>query len=214
MPRFKENASQAVTATVKDALRLDCSAIGYTIYPGSDAAYDQMRDIAEMAQEVKSYGLAVVIWSYPRGGNLWREGESAIDISAYATQIAAQLGAHIIKVKPPTAHLEFAAAKKVYEDRDIDISTPAAHPPCRAVGVQRAAHRRLLGRRSQGPRRRLRRSPRGARWRWQRLDHRPQHLPAVEEGRDRHAVEDRQDLSKEGLILGCHCERSEAISKS
>jgi fructose-bisphosphate aldolase, class I len=125
MSRFKENATQAVTATVKDALRLGCSAIGYTIYPGSDAAYDQMRDIAEMAAEAKSYGLAVVIWSYPRGGNLSREGETAIDISAYAAQIAAQLGAHIIKVKPPTAHLELAAAKKVYEDRDIDISTPA-----------------------------------------------------------------------------------------
>jgi fructose-bisphosphate aldolase, class I len=126
MSRFKENASQAVTANVKDALRLGCSAIGYTIYPGSDAAYDQMRDIAEMACEAKAYGLAVVIWSYPRGGNLSREGETAIDISAYAAQIAAQLGAHIIKVKPPTAHLELAAAKKVYEERDIDISTPAA----------------------------------------------------------------------------------------
>jgi fructose-bisphosphate aldolase, class I len=126
MSRFKENASQAVTANVKDALRLGCSAIGYTIYPGSDAAYDQMRDIAEMAAEAKSYGLAVVIWSYPRGGNLSREGETAIDICAYAAQIAAQLGAHIIKVKPPSAHLELAAAKKIYEDRDIDISTPAA----------------------------------------------------------------------------------------
>jgi class I fructose-bisphosphate aldolase len=121
MSRFKENASQAVTATVKDALRLGCAAIGYTIYPGSDAAYDQMRDIAEMACEAKSYGLAVVIWSYPRGGNLSREGETAIDISAYAAQIAAQLGAHIIKVKPPSAHLELAAAKKVYADRDIDF---------------------------------------------------------------------------------------------
>jgi len=102
MSRFKENASQAITGNVKDALRLGCAAIGYTIYPGSDAAYDQMRDIAEMACEAKSYGLAVVIWSYPRGGNLSREGETAIDISAYAAQIAAQLGAHIIKVKPPT----------------------------------------------------------------------------------------------------------------
>ena len=126
MSRAKENATQAVTASVKDALRLGCSAIGFTIYPGSDAAYDQMRDIAEMALEAKSHGLAVVIWSYPRGGNLSREGETAIDICAYAAQIAAQLGAHIIKVKPPTAHLELAAAKAVYEKQNIDISTPAA----------------------------------------------------------------------------------------
>ncbi len=126
LSRAKENATQAVTASVKDALRLGCSAIGYTIYPGSDAAYDQMRDIAEMAREAKSCGLAVVIWSYPRGGNLSREGETAIDVCAYAAQLAAQLGAHIIKVKPPTAHLELAAAKAVYEKQNIDISTPAA----------------------------------------------------------------------------------------
>jgi fructose-bisphosphate aldolase, class I len=126
LSRAKEDASQAVTAGVKDALRLGASAIGFTIYPGSDAAYDQMRDISEMAREAKSYGLAVVIWSYPRGGNLSKEGETAIDIVAYAAQIAAQLGAHIIKVKPPTEHIELAAAKGVYEKQKIDVSTPAA----------------------------------------------------------------------------------------
>jgi class I fructose-bisphosphate aldolase len=126
LSRQKEAADQAVTASVKDALRLGCSAIGFTIYPGSDAAYSQMRDIAEMGCEAKAHGLAVVIWSYPRGGNLSREGETAIDIVAYAAQLAAQLGAHIIKVKPPTEHLELAAAKAVYERQKIDISTPAA----------------------------------------------------------------------------------------
>ena len=126
LSRQKEAADQAVYAGVKDALRLGCSAIGFTIYPASDAQYSQMHDIAEMAQEAKAHGLAVVIWSYPRGGNLSKEGETAIDIVAYAAQIAAQLGAHIIKIKPPTAHLELPAAKKVYEERQIDISTPAA----------------------------------------------------------------------------------------
>jgi len=123
MSRFKENATQAITGNVKDALRLGCAAIGCTIYPGSDAAYDQKRDIAEMACEAKSYGLAVVIWSSPRGGDLSREGETAIDTCAYAAQVAAQLGEHIIKVKPPTQHLELAAAKAVYESRK-SISRP------------------------------------------------------------------------------------------
>ena len=126
LSRQKEAADQTVYAGVKDALRLGCSAIGFTIYPASDAQYSQMHDIAEMEQEAKAHGLAVVIWSYPRGGNLSKEGETAIDIVAYAAQIAAQLGAHIIKIKPPTAHLELPAAKKVYEERQIDISTPAA----------------------------------------------------------------------------------------
>ena len=126
LSRLKEGATQAITASVQDALRLGASAIGFTIYPGSDAAYDMMQDIAEMGREAKTHGLAVVIWSYPRGGNLSREGETAIDICAYAAQLAAQLGAHIIKVKPPSGHLELDAAKKVYEAQKIDISTPAA----------------------------------------------------------------------------------------
>jgi len=126
LARAKENPTQALTGSVRDALRLGCSAIGFTIYPGSDVAYGMMQEIAELGREAKAHGLAVVIWSYPRGGNLSKAGETAIDICAYAAQIAAQLGAHIIKVKPPSARLELAAAKKVYEDRDIDISTPAA----------------------------------------------------------------------------------------
>jgi class I fructose-bisphosphate aldolase len=126
LSRIKEAPSQAITAGVHDALRLGCSAIGFTIYPGSDVAYDMMQDIAEMAAEAKSYGLAVVIWSYPRGGNLSKPGETAIDICAYAAHMAALLGAHIIKVKPPTEHLELDAAKKVYEAQKIDIASAAA----------------------------------------------------------------------------------------
>lgn len=113
----------AVTGSVEEALRLGCSAVGFTIYPGSSHCshmYEQLRAIAE---EAKQAGLAVVVWSYPRGSALSKEGEMAIDVVAYAAQIAAQLGAHIIKVKLPTAHLEQAAAKKVYEAEQIPIKT-------------------------------------------------------------------------------------------
>jgi fructose-bisphosphate aldolase, class I len=123
---IKEAPSQAVTGTVNDALRLGCSAIGFTIYPGSDAQFAMMEQIRELAEEAKEVGLAVVIWSYPRGGNLSKAGETAIDICAYAAHMAALLGAHIIKVKPPTAALELDAAKKVYEAQKIDIATQAA----------------------------------------------------------------------------------------
>jgi class I fructose-bisphosphate aldolase len=126
LSRAKEAPSQAVTGSVKDALRLGCSAIGFTIYPGSDAAYHMFEEIAEMGREAKAHGLAVVIWSYPRGGNLSKAGETAIDICAYAAHMAALLGAHIIKVKPPTDFLELEAAKKVYEAQKIDIASAAA----------------------------------------------------------------------------------------
>jgi class I fructose-bisphosphate aldolase len=122
----KEQApNQAVTASVKDALRLGCSAIGFTIYPGSHDVPEMMEEIREMTLEAKSYGLAVVVWSYPRGGFLTKDGELAVDICAYAAHMAALLGAHIIKVKLPTAHLELPEAKKVYEKEKIDVSTLA-----------------------------------------------------------------------------------------
>ena len=123
LSRLKEDANQAVTASVSDALRLGCAAIGFTIYPGSDAAFEMFEEIRELAEEAKAVGLAVVVWSYPRGGNLSKTGETALDICAYAAHMAALLGAHIIKVKLPTDALELDAAKKVYEDFKIPRAT-------------------------------------------------------------------------------------------
>ncbi|MGC8470598.1 MAG: class I fructose-bisphosphate aldolase [Acetobacteraceae bacterium] len=116
---------QAVTGTVADALRLGCAAIGFTIYPGSEAAFDQMEELRELAAEAKSVGLAVVVWSYPRGPALDKAAETAFDICAYAAHMAALMGAHIIKVKPPSAHLAQEAARKVYEQWAIDNTTLA-----------------------------------------------------------------------------------------
>ncbi len=113
----------ALTSSVDDALRLGCAGIGFTIYPGSAERKQMYEEIALAAQEAKKAGLVVVIWSYPRGENLSKDGETAIDVIAYAAQIAAQLGAHIIKVKPPTKHIEQAEAKKVFEDQKIPIDT-------------------------------------------------------------------------------------------
>jgi len=120
------NKDQAVTASVGDALRLGCAAIGFTIYPGSEDQYELIEEIRELAEEAKTVGLAVVVWSYPRGGMITREGETAIDVCAYAAHLACQIGAHIIKVKPPTDAMFLDAAKKVYEDQKIDVSTLSA----------------------------------------------------------------------------------------
>jgi class I fructose-bisphosphate aldolase len=115
----------AVTGSVADALRLGCAAIGFTIYPGSSARNEMYQQIRELSEEAKAVGLGVVIWSYPRGSGISKKGETAIDVCAYAAQIAAQLGAHFIKVKPPTEHIEQEAAKKVYEKQGIPVGTLA-----------------------------------------------------------------------------------------
>jgi len=115
----------AQTSSVRDALRLGCVAIGYTIYPGSARAQEMYQELRGLAEEAKSYGLAVVVWSYPRGSSLSKAGETAIDVVAYAAHIAAQLGAHIIKVKLPTDHIEQAEAAKAYAKAKVPIATLA-----------------------------------------------------------------------------------------
>lgn len=116
---------QAITASVDDALRLGCAAIGFTIYPGSSASLEMFEEVAAMRAEAAARGLATVIWSYPRGETLSKDGETAMDVTAYAAQIAALLGAHIIKIKLCTDHLEQKEAKKVFEDNSIAIATQA-----------------------------------------------------------------------------------------
>ncbi|HUB66927.1 MAG TPA: class I fructose-bisphosphate aldolase [Candidatus Methylacidiphilales bacterium] len=116
---------QALTGSVEDALRLGAAGIGFTIYPGSSHRLEMYGQIRAYALEAKRHGLVVIIWSYPRGSGLSKEGETAIDVTAYAAHIAAELGAHIVKVKLPTAHLEQDAARKVYEKEKIAIGTLA-----------------------------------------------------------------------------------------
>jgi class I fructose-bisphosphate aldolase len=123
--RDEKDPNQALTAGIQDALRLGCCAIGFTIYPGSVHELAMYRQLALCAGEAKRNGLVVFIWAYPRGSALSKEGETAIDVIGYAVQIAAQLGAHVIKVKLPTAYIEKDAARAVYEDQSIPIATLA-----------------------------------------------------------------------------------------
>lgn len=115
----------AITGSVEDALRLGCAAIGYTIYPGSGARNEQYEALRELILEAKAVGLPTVVWSYPRGAGLTKEGETAVDVAGYAAQIAAQLGAHIIKVKPPKKHLEVKEAAAAFEKAQIPIESLA-----------------------------------------------------------------------------------------
>jgi class I fructose-bisphosphate aldolase len=119
----EKDPDQALTASVQDALRLGAAGIGFTIYPGSSHRLEMYGQIRSYAAEAKKNGLVVVIWSYPRGSGLSKEGETAIDVTAYAAHIAAELGAHIVKVKLPGPHLEQEAARKVYEKENVPIAT-------------------------------------------------------------------------------------------
>ena len=113
----------ALTSGVEDALRLGCAAVGFTIYPGSSERKAMYEELAMITADAKCAGLAVIVWSYPRGEQISKAGETAIDVVAYGAQIACQLGAHIVKVKPPSSHIEQDIARKSYQAQGIPIET-------------------------------------------------------------------------------------------
>ena len=108
--------NQSKNGTVKEALRLGCAAVGFTIYPGSDYQYDMIEEFKEISFEASEAGLPSVLWSYPRGPNIDKESETSVDTIAYAAHIAALLGAHIIKVKPPSSSVTNSELKKQYSE--------------------------------------------------------------------------------------------------
>jgi class I fructose-bisphosphate aldolase len=119
----EKDPTQAIHGSVDDALRLGCVAVGYTIYPGSAHRFEMYDKLRDIIREAKSRGLVAIVWSYPRGGALSKQGETAIDVTAYAAHIAAELGAHIVKVKLPTDFVEQPEAKKVYDQEKIAVGT-------------------------------------------------------------------------------------------
>jgi class I fructose-bisphosphate aldolase len=107
----------SVNAWVDDAVRLNCAAVGFTIYPGSLHAKEMYEQAREMVKDARKAGKVVVIWAYPRGSGLpraedinkaeepktkWtqKDIEVAVDVASYGVHIACQLGAHIVKCKP------------------------------------------------------------------------------------------------------------------
>ena len=104
-------------ASVEDAVRLGADAVGYTLYVGSPL---QDRDFAQMArvrQDAERFGLPVVVWSYPRGEAVdARGGKDTVYAIDYASRVALELGADIIKLNAPSIAAEkLAQAPKAYQ---------------------------------------------------------------------------------------------------
>ena len=114
--------NQSKNGTVKEALRLGCAAVGFTIYPGSEYQYEMIEEFKEISAEATEYGMPSVLWSYPRGPEISKEAETSIDTIAYAAHVAALLGAHIIKVKPPTSIISDDSLTKNYNTK-ININS-------------------------------------------------------------------------------------------
>lgn len=112
---------QALTSSVDDALRIGCSAVGLTIYPGSGCCDDMIETAVETINYAKSVGLPTVIWAYPRGSGLTKDAETSVDVIGYAVHIASLIGAHIIKVKIPNHRIFMPSSEVQYKKHHVKL---------------------------------------------------------------------------------------------
>lgn len=105
-----------LVASVRDAVRLGADAVGYTLYVGSP---DQDRDFAQfrsVREEADQYGMPLVVWSYPRGEAIEAKGgKDTVYAVDYASRVAQELGADVIKLNVPKVDaVKLAQAPQAY----------------------------------------------------------------------------------------------------
>jgi len=85
--------------SVKEAIEIGASAVGYTIYVGSSHEAEMFKEFANIEQEAHASGIPVVGWMYLKGSGV--EGKDIRDLTAYAARLGLEMGADIIKIKHP-----------------------------------------------------------------------------------------------------------------
>lgn len=115
-------AFSACNASVEDGVRLGATAIGYTLYVGSPRQDEDLKQLGEVRADCEKYGLPLVVWSYPRGSAVDAKGGAngfyAID---YASRMAMEMGADIVKINMPKVDLDTDAdAPAPYNKMKVD----------------------------------------------------------------------------------------------
>lgn len=85
--------------TVDEALHLGASAVGYTIYVGSEHEAQMMEDFARVVEAAHGKGIPVLAWMYPRGKAVVDRDKR--ELTAYAARIGLEIGADIVKLQYP-----------------------------------------------------------------------------------------------------------------
>lgn len=82
--------------SVEEAVDLGASAVGYTIYIGSEHEEEMLSEFVAIQKEAHKNGLPVIAWIYPRGKSL--KGKKKRELLAYASRVGLEIGADIIKI--------------------------------------------------------------------------------------------------------------------
>lgn len=131
-----DEAFSPLIATVEEAVALGADAVGYTLYVGSPAQASDFTQLCRVRAEAARLGMPLIVWSYPRGSAIKTKGGAdsfyAVD---YASRIASEVGADMVKVPFPHAKSRLG----VRPEYDHDFTDQEA-----IQSVVRSANRSLL----------------------------------------------------------------------
>ena len=108
---------------------MGATAVGATIYFGSDESTRQIVEVAKAFEYAHELGMATVLWCYLRNGSFKKDGvdyHTAADLTGQANHLGVTIQADIIKQKLPSNNGGYTALnfgkthKKVYEDLSTD----------------------------------------------------------------------------------------------
>ncbi len=120
-------ALSSPTATVEDAVSLGADAVGYTLYVGSPRQDEDISRLMEVRQACELWGMPLVVWAYPRGGEIEKKGgRDSLYAVDYAARMAHELGADIIKLNVPKKGPKDAQMPKQYQELEWDYAGGAA----------------------------------------------------------------------------------------
>ena len=125
---------QTLFGTVKSAWEMGATAVGATIYFGSEESTRQIKEIGEAFQAAHELGMVTILWCYLRNNGFKVDGvdyHSSADLTGQANHLGVTLQADIIKQKLPVNNGGYNAikagktSKLVYEkltsDHPIDL---------------------------------------------------------------------------------------------
>jgi fructose-bisphosphate aldolase, class I len=132
---YPNKFDQIMFGTIKDAWNMGATAVGATIYYGSDESARQIVEVAKAFEYAHELGMATVLWCYLRNSGFKKDGvdyHTSADLTGQANHLGVTIQADIVKQKLPSNNggynaLNFGKTSKlVYEklttDHPIDLA--------------------------------------------------------------------------------------------
>lgn len=109
---YPNKYDQIMFGSVDEAWNLGATAVGATIYFGSEESSRQIIEVAEAFERAHQLGMATILWCYTRNNAFKKDGvdyHAAADLTAQANHLGVTIQADIIKQKLPVNNGGFKA---------------------------------------------------------------------------------------------------------